>query len=87
MADAELLKILCCPETHQPLRPADSSLIDSLNRQIAAGQLRNRVGTILAEKLEGGFVRTDGKLLYPVRHGLPILLADEAVPLDPAAAL
>jgi uncharacterized protein YbaR (Trm112 family) len=37
MMDAELLKLLCCPETYQELRLADSSLLEQVNKNIAAG--------------------------------------------------
>ncbi len=81
MIDLELLKILCCPETHQPVALAEPSLIEQLNQQVAAGQLRNRGGQPVKEKLDGGLVREDGKFLYPIRHDIPVMLIDEAVPL------
>ena len=37
MIDPDLLKILCCPETHQEVRLAEAAVIDKLNGQIAAG--------------------------------------------------
>ena len=77
-----LLKLLRCPETRQELRLAEPSLIDLLNRQITAGALHNRAGRLLADALEAGLVRADGKFLYPIRHGVPVMLTDEAVPLE-----
>src|SRR5882724_729502 len=50
--DTELLKILCCPETHQELSLAGASLLDQLNAKIAAGQLRNRADGLVLEKLD-----------------------------------
>lgn len=81
MLNSELLLILRCPETRQVLVVADASLIQTLNQQIAAGQLRNRGGKVVAEKIDGGLVRSDQQVLYPVRHDLPILLIDEAISL------
>jgi uncharacterized protein YbaR (Trm112 family) len=81
MIDPELLRILCCPETHQALAPADPALVERLNRQIGAGQLRNRGGEVILEPMEAGLVRTDGQYLYMVRNDIPIMLIDEAVPL------
>jgi uncharacterized protein YbaR (Trm112 family) len=72
MIDPELLKIMCCPETYQAIAFAEPSLIDNLNRQIAAGQLKNRAG---------GLVREDRKFAYPIRENIPIMLIDEAIPL------
>jgi uncharacterized protein YbaR (Trm112 family) len=81
MVDAELLKILCCPETHQAIATAEPAVVEKLNQQIAAGQLRNRAGEPVKEKIDGGLVRADGKFLYPVRQDIPIMLIDEAIPL------
>ena len=81
MIDADLLKILCCPETHQEVRLAEPAVIDRLNGQIAAGALMNRAGQLVEEKIEGGLIRADGKFLYPIRHNIPMMLVDEGIPL------
>jgi uncharacterized protein len=81
MIDPDLLKILCCPETHQELRLAEPAVIEKLNVQIAAGTLTNRGSKVVNEKIEGGLIRADGKLLYPIRRNLPIMLVDEGIPL------
>lgn len=85
MIDTELLKILCCPETHQELRVADSALVEKLNQQVATGGLKNRADQPVKTKLDGGLVRADGKFLYPVRQSIPVMLVDEAIPLEPAS--
>jgi uncharacterized protein YbaR (Trm112 family) len=81
MIDPELLRILCCPETHQPIAVAEPWLIEKLNRQIAAGQLKNRAGQAITEKIDCGLVREDSKFAYPIRENIPIMLIDEAIPL------
>ena len=81
MMDAELLKILCCPETHQGISLADPSLVEKLNQQIAAGKLLNRGGRPLTEKIDGGLMRADGRFVYPIRQDIPVMLIDEAIPL------
>jgi len=82
MVNPELLKILCCPETHQSLQEITTERVEELNRQIAAGTLKNRAGKIVTAKLSGGLVRSDGKYLYPIRDQIPIMLVDEALPLS-----
>ena len=81
MVNTELLKILCCPKTHQSLRESATELVEELNRQIAEGTLKNRAGKVVTTKLSGGLVRSDGKYLYPIREQIPIMLVDEAIPL------
>ena len=80
--DPELLGILCCPETHQPLRPAPAELLESLNERIRQANIHNRSGGAILERCEAGLLRQDGKALYPMRGGLPILLIAEAIPLS-----
>jgi uncharacterized protein len=81
MIDVELLKILCCPETHQDVQLAEPAVVDRLNGQIAAGSLKNRAGQPVQETLEGGLIRADRKFLYPIRHNIPVMLVDEGIPL------
>jgi uncharacterized protein YbaR (Trm112 family) len=79
--DAELLNLLCCPETRQALTLAAPSVLEKLNQAIAAGTLQSRNGKPVREKIEGGLIRTDGKFLYPIRYNIPIMLVDESIPL------
>ena len=79
MIEADLLKILCCPETRQPLAPADAATVARLNERIAARSIKNRGGKAVSEPCEGGLVRQDGQVLYPIRQGIPILLIAESV--------
>ena len=82
MIDPELLKILCCPETKQDVAVADSSLIEKLNQKIESGQLKNRGGEAVDEKIDGGLIRSDQKYLYPIRDDIPIMLIAEGVSLE-----
>jgi uncharacterized protein YbaR (Trm112 family) len=81
MLTPELLQILCCPETHQALTLAEAPLLQQINARITAGSLRNRAGQTVTGRLDGGLVRADGKVLYPIRSEIPVLLIDEGIPL------
>jgi uncharacterized protein YbaR (Trm112 family) len=83
MIHPDLLENLRCPETKQKLRLAETDLIARLNTRIEKGELRNRAGQPLSEKMDGGLVREDEAFLYPIRHKLPIMLIDEAIALEP----
>ena len=48
---------------------------------IASGNLKNRAGKQVSEKLDAGLLRADGKWLYPIREEIPVMLLDEAIPV------
>lgn len=81
LVDPGLIKILCCPETHQPVSEADATLLATLNDRIANGSVKNRSGKAVSEKLDGGLLRQDRQVLYPIRNRIPIMLVEEAIPL------
>jgi uncharacterized protein YbaR (Trm112 family) len=82
MVDAELLKILVCPENKTPVRLADDDLVDRINAAIEAQSLKNRAGAAVDARIDGGLIREDGEYLYPIRDDIPIMLIDEAIPLN-----
>lgn len=77
-----MLPILCCPVTHKSLSLARADLLKSVNSAIGAGTLVNHDGIRLAGQLAEALVTDDGKLLYPVNDGIPVLLEGESVALD-----
>jgi uncharacterized protein YbaR (Trm112 family) len=77
----ELLEILVCPETRQPVAAASEELLAELNLQVRAGSLRNRGGEAVAETIEEGLLREDGKVLYVVDEGIPVMLIEDSIEL------
>ncbi|MDX1404702.1 MAG: Trm112 family protein [Woeseiaceae bacterium] len=80
--DKKLLSIICCPITRKSLKPARADLLKSVNAAIDAGTLVNHDGVKLGESLSEALVTEDGKILYPVNDGIPVLLEGESVRLD-----
>ena len=76
---AELLEILVCPETLQPLTPAGENLLAQLNQEVEAGRLRNRGGDAVKDPIREGLLREDGRVLYVVADGIPVMLVDESI--------
>jgi len=82
MSQFKALAFIRCPEDRSELTVADTALLDRINNAIRGGRLRNRSGRTLDEMLDGALLRIDREAFYPVIHGIPLLLQDEAVDLD-----
>lgn len=76
---SELLEILVCPETKQPVTLAGEEILARLNEKIAAGNVRNRGGDKVEKPITEGLVREDAAVLYPVDDGIPVMLIEESI--------
>jgi uncharacterized protein YbaR (Trm112 family) len=82
MQENWLLEMVVCPCTGLTLRNAEDPLIQRINRAIAAGHVTNVAGRRVEGAIDGGLVRSDGQILYPIAHAIPILVAEEGITLD-----
>ncbi len=73
--------ILVCPVTRQGLSLLDETALAKLNRGIADGNVTNAGGQMVADGLNEALVTENGARVYPVRDGIPVLLAEEAIKL------
>jgi uncharacterized protein YbaR (Trm112 family) len=85
--DKKLLSILCCPVSHKGLALARADLLASINGAISAGKLHNRDGMVLENSLKEALVTDDGKTMYPIDEGIPVLLEGEGVALSQLESL
>lgn len=79
MIDPTFLAMLVCPASKQPLRLASAAELDAVNRAIASGGVCNRGGASVSAPCQGALATVDGKWLYPIQDGIPILLSAEAL--------
>lgn len=77
--DKRLLTILRCPVTHKGLSVLKKDKLDKLNAAIAAGDVSTLDGTSLEGPLAEALITDDGKRLYPVNDGIPVLLEGESI--------
>lgn len=82
MWQSDAVGMLQCPEEGTPLSLADAELVKRLNTAIRAGVLRNRTGSVVTDELDGALVRADAAVAYPIIDGIPVLISDDAIPLD-----
>jgi uncharacterized protein YbaR (Trm112 family) len=79
--DPELVEILACPETRQRVHLASESDLAAVNAKVKSGALRNRGGGKVEQEIAAGLVREDGKILYPIEDGIPVMLIEESIEL------
>lgn len=77
--DRKLLDLLVCPATHQPLHRLDGGQRQRINAAIAQGELTRGDGMIETRPLDDALARRDGKAVYRIDDGIPVLLIDEAL--------
>jgi uncharacterized protein YbaR (Trm112 family) len=80
--DKRLLTILRCPVTHKGLSLLKKDKLAKLNEAIAEGKVKTLDGVPLDGPLAEALVTDDGKRLYPVSDGIPVLLEGESVHLE-----
>ena len=80
--DKRLLTILRCPVTNKGLSVLKKDKLEKVNAAIAAGQLETHEGVKLAEPLSEALVTDDGKRVYPVDDGIPVLLEGESIHME-----
>ena len=77
--DKRLLDILCDPVSKTPLKPLTKAQLEAINGAIRASTVQFTDGRSVSEELAAGLISVDGKVVYRIDDGIPILLADEAI--------
>ena len=83
--DKKLLTILRCPVTHKGLSLLKKDKLAQVNEAIAAGKVETLEGVKVETPLTEALVTDDGKRLYPVNDGIPVLLEGESMRMEQIA--
>ena len=80
--DKRLLTILRCPVTHKGLSILKKDKLEKINKAIDAGEVSTHEGVRVNEPLVEALVTDDGKRVYPVNDGIPVLLEGESIHME-----
>ena len=83
--DKRMLSFLRCPVTHKGLAQARNETLQTVNSAIDSGGVNCRDGRQLSEHLADALITDDGKILYPVADGIPVLLEGASVNMEQLA--
>jgi len=81
MIDEKLIQMLRCPVDGGALQLADTELVARVNDRIEKGEIRDPLDQRVEQPIDGGLLNEAGNRLYPIRGGIPSLVADEAIVL------
>ena len=80
--DPKLLEIIRCPVTKVSLYIAKQDMIDKVNAEIEAGNIRYADGNVVDKILEEGLVTNTGTTLYRIDSDIPIMLEEKSIPMS-----
>lgn len=77
--DKHLLEILCCPATKTPVKLLSKDKLAILNREVEKGNVTYVDGSVVDVPLEEGLITDDGRTVYRVNDGIPVMLEDQGI--------
>ncbi len=81
----ELLEILCCPVTKEPVEMLAADKLVQLNDLVAKGKVKTVDGKPVETKIVEALITTDGKTIYRIDDDIPVMLVDMGIPTDQIA--
>ena len=77
--DERLLEILVCPVSRVPIKRLPKDKLAVLNRHRERNGLVRVDGSSVEKRLEEALITTDGKTVYAVESGIPVMLVDQGI--------
>ena len=81
MIDSKLVEMLRCPIDGNRLEIAENTLLKRVNDAIGRGELRDVVDQKVTVPMDAALVNLGANRGYPIRGGIPSLVADQAFEL------
>ena len=81
MLASKLIEMLRCPVDGHRLTLLDDQAVLRLNAALQAGELRDRLDQRITSPLEAALLNVGCNRIYPIRGGIPSLVANEAIDL------
>ncbi len=82
----DVIDILRCPNSHQPLHRLSSAEIDAANQSLVDGRLRRCEGSAILSPLSAAAASSDGRFIYSCRDDIWELLPGSAIVATGTAA-
>ncbi|MBN1543502.1 Trm112 family protein [candidate division KSB1 bacterium] len=80
--DKKLVEILCCPKTRVPVKLLTAEIREKANKLIRENAAVYSDGSPLDQELTEGLITQDGKTIYRVDDGIPIMIIEKGIPTD-----
>lgn len=77
--DKHLLEILVCPVTKTPVKMLSKDKLAILNREVEKGTISYVDGSPVQGPLDEALITDDGRTLYRVSDGIPVMLEEQGI--------
>ncbi len=77
--DKHLLEILVCPVTKTPVKVLGKDKLAILNREVDKGEVAYVDGNPVEGPLDEALITEDGRTLYRVSDGIPVMLEEQGI--------
>ena len=77
--DKHLLEILVCPVTKTPVKLLSKDKLAILNREVERGEISYVNGSVVDTPLDEGLITEDGRTIYRVDDGIPVMLEEQGI--------